>query len=149
MPTRKELLQTKINTNLESATNITAYRHRDVESSIMSAAIPVNRGFFSGLDVQGTPVGTNLTVSGDITAALVIAQENFSGISVYFATSMITTNYLVRIHVQSAGADQESDTSIYCPTFRVISPTNVYINIREVGGAQNIIVHLELVSLDY
>ena len=48
MPTRKELLQTKIDTNLESGTNITAVEHRDVESSIMNAAIPSNRGFFTG-----------------------------------------------------------------------------------------------------
>jgi hypothetical protein len=149
MPTRKEILQTKIDTDLATATSITATEHRGVESAIMNAAIPANRGFFTGLDVQGTPVGTNLSVGGDITAAVVISQENFSGISVYFATSMITTNYIVRIHVQSAGSDQESDTSIFCPTFRVISPTNIYINIREQGGFQNLRVHLEVVSLDY
>jgi hypothetical protein len=151
MPTRKELLQTKINTNLESGTSITAIEHRDVESSIMNATIPANRGWFTGLDVGGTPVGTNLVCGGDITAAVVINTVDVSIVSVTFATSMINTNYMVRTHVQSTGADQNLDAGGGCPTFRAISSTNAYIGIKELGeeGAQNLRVHLEVVSLDY
>ena len=150
MPTRKELLQIKINTDLASGTNITAAKHRDVESSIMNAAIPANRGYFTGLDVNGTPVGTYLSVGGDITQAVVLRQVDVSVVSVYF-TSMINTNYIVKIHVQSTGADQNLDAGGGCPTFRAVSATNAYIGIKELGeqGTQNLRFHLEVVSLDY
>jgi|694.fasta_scaffold127471_2 hypothetical protein len=150
MPTRKEILQTKINTDLATGTNITASEHRGVESAIMNATIPANRGFFQTLDVQGTSVGTNLTCFGDITAATVIQSANVSSVSVYVATSMLNTNYMVRIHIQSIGTDNNQDATILCPTFITVSPTNFYINIKEpTGASQNLRFHLEVVSLDY
>jgi hypothetical protein len=150
MPTRKELLQTKIDTNLESGTNITAVEHRDVESSIMNAAIPSNRGWFSVLDIQTTPIGTVLNRSGDIISATVINQVNVSVVSVYLATSMISNNYMVKIYIEGIGLDMNLDSTILCPTFRVISPTNLYINIKEFQTVvQGLKFHLEVVSLDY
>jgi len=149
MPTRKEILQTKINTDLATATSITAAEHRGVESAIMDAAIPANRGFFTGLDAEGTPVGTNLSYGGDITAALVINQANFSTISVYFATSMLNTNYIVKTYIQSIGSDTSADAAIFCPVFRVIDANNFWISLKDEAGTQNLRVHLEVVSLDY
>jgi hypothetical protein len=151
MPTRKEILQTKINTDLATATSITAAEHRGVESAIMNAAIPVNRGWFSGLNINDTIIGTNLPVSGDITVTLVLRQVDVSIVSVYFATSMITNNYIVKAYIESTGSDPNLDAGGACPTFKVISPTNAHIAIKEVGevGAQNIKIHLEVVSLDY
>lgn len=150
MPTRKEILQTKINTDLATATSITAAEHRGVESAIMNAAIPVNRGWFSGLNINDTIVGTYLPVGGDITQALVTRQIDISIISVYF-TSMITNNYIVKAYIESTGSDPNLDAGGACPTFKVISPTNAHIAIKEVGevGEQNIKIHLEVVSLDY
>ena len=150
MPTRKEILQTKINDDLATGTSITAAEHRGVESAIMNAAIPVNRGWFSGLNINDTIVGTYLPVSGDINIALVIRQIDISIISVYF-TSMITNNYIVKAYIESTGSDPNLDAGGACPTFKVISPTNAHIAIKEVGevGAQNIKIHLEVVSLDY
>ena len=150
MPTRKEILQTKINTDLATGKSIRALEHRGVESAIMNAAIPVNRGWFSGLDVVGTAVGTNLTCGGDITVALVLTTADYSTISVYFATSMINTNYIVRICIQSIGSNAAADAAILYPTFKPIDATNAYISIREpFGTGQNLKFHLEVVSLDY
>jgi hypothetical protein len=150
MPTRKEILQTKINTDLATGTSITATEHRGVESAIMNAAIPANRGFFTGLDVTGTAVGTNLTCGGDITAAVVLTVNDYSTVSVYFATSMINTNYIVKICIQSQGINAAADAAILYPTFRAIDATNAYISIREpFGTGQNLKFHLEIVSLDY
>lgn len=150
MPTRKELLQTKIDTNLESGTNITAVEHRDVESSIMNAAIPSNRGWFSVLDIQTTPIGTVLNSAGDIISATVINQVNVSVVSVNLTTSMISNNYMVKIYIEGVGLDMNLDSTILCPTFRVISPTNLYINIKEFQTVvQGLKFHLEVVSLDY
>jgi len=149
MPTRKEILQTKIDTDLATGTSITAAEHRGVESAIMNAAIPANRGWFTGLDVEATPVGTNLTRGGDIASATVTNQVNVSIVSVYFTTSMINTNYIVKIHVQSAGSDISADAAIFCPTFRIIDASNVWISIKDEAGTQNLRFHLEAVSLDY
>jgi hypothetical protein len=150
MPTRKQQLQTKINTNLETGTNITAIRHRDVESSIMNAAIPVNRGWFTGLDVQGASVGTNLDCSGDITSAILITVVDYSTINVFFAESMLNTNYMIRIHIESQGVNPFNDAAILYPIFKVITANNAYISIREpFTSIQNLKFHLEVVSLDY
>lgn len=151
MPTRKEILQTKIDTNLATGTNITAIEHRDVETSIMNATIPVNRGWFTGLDANGTTVGTNLTCGGDVTSAVIVNTSDYSSVSVYFATSMINTNYIVKIHVQSLNTtDPHLDAACSNPVFRIIDATNVYINIKELtGGTQNLRFHLETFSLDY
>jgi len=147
MPTRKELLQTKINTNLESGTSITAIEHRDVESSIMNAAIPSNRGWFTGLEVGGTT--GPLTVGGDVLSAVAYLSSG-SYVTVTFATSMINTNYFIRISIQSLGADAANDDLILCPVFRVISATTAEIWIRETASVgQNLRFHLEVVSLDY
>ena len=150
MPTRKEILQTKINTDLATGTSITAAEHRGVESAIMNAAIPANRGFFTGLDVSGTAQGTTLTCGGDITSATVsVLTSTYSTISVTFATSMINTNYIVKIFIEGLGVDA-SDSAILYPTFRIINATNTYITIREpFGTGQNLKFHLEVVSLDY
>ena len=150
MPTRKELLQTKIDTNLASGTSITAVEHRDVESSIMNAAIPANRGWFSGLNVLDTPVGTGLVCGLDITSAVVASTINFSSVLVSFTTPMPNLNYIVKIYIQSTGNDVNIAAGIGCPVFRINSVDSVYIDIKEIiGGDSTITVHLEVVSLDY
>ena len=152
MPTRKEILQTKINTDLATGTTITAAEHRGVESAIMNAAIPTNRGWFSGLDVQGTVIGTNLNIGGDITSATVINTAIHSTISVFFATSMITANYIVKIYIESIPTNNQQisdNASILFPVFTVIDSNNVWIYIKDIQGVQNLKFHVEAVSLDY
>ena len=146
MPTRKELLQTKIDTDLATGTSITATEHRGVESAIMNASLPVNRGFFTGLDIGGTT--GSLTVGGDITSAIATVSSG-SYITVTFATSMIDTNYFIRTSLQSMGTTTIDDLA-FCPVFKVLTATTAEIWIREsTGGAQNLRFHLEAISLNY
>ena len=145
MATRKEILQAKIDTDLATGTSITAIEHRGVESAIMNASIPVNRGFFTGLDVQGST--GSLTVGGDISSAVASVPSD-SKVLVTFATSMINTNYFIRINIQSMG-DANADNDIYCPVFKILTATTAEIYIREISGAQNLRFHLEAISLDY
>ena len=145
MPTRKELLQTKIDTDLATGTSITATEHRGVESAIMNASIPVNRGFFTGLDLLSTT--GSLTVGGDIASAVASIPSD-SKILVTFTTSMIDTNYFIRISVQSMG-DGNLDNDIYHPVFKILTATTAEIWIKEFGGAQDLRFHLEAISLNY
>lgn len=146
MPTRKETLQIKIDTNLASGTSITAIEHRDVESSIMNASIAINRGWFTGFDVGGA--GT-LVVSGDVVSAISTIPTTDTKVTVTFATSMIDTNYFIKIYVQSMG-DGNLDNEIYCPVFKILSATTAEIWFKEIGGLiQNLKVHLEAFSLNY
>jgi len=147
MPTRKQLLQTKIDTNLESGTSITAAEHRDVETSIMNAAIPVNRGGFFLGNVIG-PTG-DLEKYGDLTYANA-TTNNGTCITVHFTTSMITTNYVIKIYMQGSGTNGYDDAWVLCPIFKILSTTVAEIWIREPSNStQSLRFHLEVVSLDY
>ena len=149
MPTRKQQLQTLIDTNLESGTSITAAEHRSVETSIINAAIPANRGWFSGIDVLGSGPGY-LTCSGDITSAYVTSIGGLTSIDVYIQTSMENTNYMVKIYPESQATDYFYDASVLTPIFKITTQQRFLILIREAdGGIQNIKFHLEVVSLDY
>ena len=147
MPTRKEILQTKINTDLATGTSITAAEHRDVESSIMNATIPVNRGGF----FLGNVIGTegDLVKYGDLTYANA-TTNNGTAITVHFTTSMITTNYVIKIYIQGTGTNGYDDAWVLCPIFKILSPTVAEIWVREPSNStQSLKFHLEVVSLDY
>ena len=147
MPTRKEILQTKINTDLATGTSITAAEHRGVESAIMNATIPVNRGGFYLGDVQ-TNTGS-LSVFGDIISANAV-NDFASIITVNFATSMNDNNYMIKIFAESMGTDVYRDVAIFCPIFKIINSSSAKIIFKEpYNESQNIKVHLEVVSLNY
>ena len=150
MPTRKQQLQTLIDTNLESGTNITAAEHRSVETSIMNAAVPANRGWCSGVDINGSGPGF-LICSGDIDSAYVTSIGNLTTIDVIMKTPMGNTNYMVKINLESQATDYFYDASLLVPVFKIITQERFYILNRELpaGGLQNIKFHLEVVSLDY
>ena len=149
MPTRKQQLQTLIDINLESGTSITAAEHRSVETSIMIAAIPSNRGWFSGIDVLNSGPGY-LTCSGDITSAYVTSTGGLTSIDVYIQTSMENTNYMVKIYPESQAEEYYYDAAVLSPVFRIITQERFLVVIREADpGFQNLKFHLEVVSLDY
>jgi len=147
MPTRKEILQTKINTDLATGTSITAAEHRGVESAIMNAAIPANRGGFVLGNVIG-PTG-DLSRYGDLTYANA-TTNNGTCITVSFATDMLNTNYIIKIYIQGEGTNGYDDAWLLCPIFKILSSTTAEIWIREPSNStQTIKFHLEVVSLDY
>ena len=145
MPTRKEILQTKINTDLATGTNITAAEHRGVESAIMNATIPVNRGGFYLGNVQSAT--GSLSVFGDIISAN--AVNNFASIITVNFASMNDNNYMIKIFAESMGTMYQ-DVAVFCPMFKIINNSSANIIFKEpYNEVQNIKVHLEVVSLNY
>jgi len=109
-----------------------------------------NVGWFSGLDVAGTPSGTSLPVSGNITAAVTFTSGTMvseSFILVTMQNAMSNTNYFVRMHPESQ-ATLNLDNDVTGLVFKPISTTQFQIAIKEtVGGVNSIKLHLEVVQL--
>ena len=146
MPTRKEILQTKINTDLATGTSITASEHRGVESAIINASVPVNRGGFFLGNIQS--VTGALSIFGDITSANA-ANDFASIVTINFATSMNDNNYMIKIFPESMGTMYQ-DVASLCPMFKIINSSSAYIIFKEpYNETQSIKVHLEIVSLNY
>jgi len=140
----REVLTTLINTNLESGISITAELHREVEQAIVDSSVPYNRGtiLLGNLDISP---GT-FTTSGDISSA--VCSSTLTGILCTMDNEMPSTNYLVRLHVQSLGT-LSSDAQIMCPVFSTESTTQFRFHIYEIGTyTQNIKMNVEVISLD-
>jgi hypothetical protein len=138
---------TLINTNLASATNITAEEHREVETALLDYAQTQNNyvGYMTGVNLP-VPNGTSLAVSGDIASAVGTAG---SGVLVTLTTPMLTSNYYVRFYIESLGSYSQ-DKEIYCPSFKKVSASQFYYIQEESGSGitQDLRVHVEVISLD-
>jgi len=137
---------TLINTNLASATNITAEEHREVETALLDYAQTQNNyvGYMTGVNIPVAD-GASLAVSGDIATAVGTAS---SGVLVTLTTPMPTDNYYVRFYVESLGV-ASSDSQVACPMFKKISTTQFYyIQVQTNPAAQDLKVHVEVISLD-
>lgn len=143
MATRADLT-TLIETNLESGTSITAELHREVEQAIVDSSVPYNRGTIL---LGNLPISVKTyTTSGDISAA--VCSSTLTGILCTMNNAMPSTNYLVRLHVQSLGT-LSSDAQIMCPVFATESTTQFRIHLYEIGSyTQNIKINVEVISLD-
>jgi len=135
-----------INTNLVSASNITAAEHREVEIALLNYGKTQNNyvGYMTGVNL---PVanGASLTVSGGITSAVGTASD---GVLITLTTSMPSTNYYVRSFVESLGTYTE-DIQVAQVLFKKISTTQFYYRQAETGSAtQNLKIHFEVISLD-
>jgi len=135
-----------INTNLASASNITAAEHREVEIALLNYGKTLNNyvGYITGVNL---PVGdgVSLTVSGDITSAVGTAS---SGVLITLTDAMPSTNYYVKSYIESLGT-YAADTEIRRESFRKISTTQFYYIQSETNSqSQNLRVHFEVISLD-
>ena len=135
---------------LNKASNNIANRTRWLYDKIVSILrfTPKNRGYLTGLDVNGS-VGS-LSVSGDITAASasIISGNDGSNVLVTMSNSMGNTNYVVKHSIQSIGVANQ-DTNIYPIVFSPVSPTQFRLYVKETSSSiQNLRVHLEITSLD-
>jgi len=135
-----------INTNLASASNITAAEHREVEIALLNYGKAQNNyvGYITGVDL---PVanGSSLTVNGGITSAVGTASN---GVLITLTTSMPSMNYYVRSFVESLGT-YTADTEIRRESFKKISTTQFYYIQSETNAqAQNLKIHFEVISLD-
>tara|TARA_R110000868_G_scaffold54268_1_gene169892 strand:+ start:6464 stop:6898 length:435 start_codon:yes stop_codon:yes gene_type:complete len=137
---------TLIDTNLASASNITAVKHREVETALLDYGQTQNNyvGFMSGINLPIAD-GVSLTVSGDIDTAVGATNKR---VLVTLTTPMPTLNYYVRFYVESLGVSDQ-DGQVACPMFQKISTTQFYyIQLETAGSPQNLKVHVEVISLD-
>lgn len=135
-----------INTNLASASNITAAEHREVEIALLNYGKTLNNyvGYITGVNL---PVGdgVSLTVSGDITSAVGTAS---SGVLITLTDAMPSINYYVRSYVESLGT-YTADTEIRRESFHKVSTTEFYYIQSETNSqTQNLKIHFEVISLD-
>lgn len=110
----------------------------------------INVGSFSGIQVDGDPIGTFFSVTGDIASAEKTANQGQTDfITVTFDNAMANTNYLVRTFLKSVSSGTHfEDTHMLSPVFRVLSTTSFIIGLRESGNvAQNLTVIFEVVQL--
>jgi len=137
---------TLINTNLASATNITAEEHREVETALLDYAQTQNNyvGYMTGVNLPIAD-GDSVAVSGDIATAVGATNNR---VLVTLTTPMPTTNYYVRFYVESLGVSNQ-DAQVACPMFQKVSTTQFYYIQAETGNAtQDLRIHVEVISLD-
>ena len=136
-------LTTKINTDLATGTSITASEHRGVEQAIVDSLAPYNRGTITVGEIPITV--KTYTRSGDISSA--VCSTVATGILCTMANAMPSTNYLVRLHIESLGT-LASDGVLFPPVFSIVSTTQFRFTVIEYSGSQNIKMHVEVISLD-
>ena len=135
--------------NLSTGTSITAAEHRTVEYGIIDSCRPYNVGFLTLGDILGA-TNPALSVGGEISSASSSTVNSSSRIIVNFTNTMPSTNYYVRVFINSlvANPDQWKDALALCPVFRVISTTQIEIWLREATTeTQSIKLFIEAIPL--
>jgi len=135
-----------INTNLASASNITAAEHREVEIALLNYGKTQNNyvGYITGVNLPVAD-GASLTVSGRITSAVGTASN---GILITITDAMPSTNYYIRSYIESLGT-YTADTEIRRESFHKVSTTEFYYIQSETNSqTQNLKIHFEVISLD-
>lgn len=114
----------------------------NLENTILSFS-PKNNGYFTGLDV-GSSSGS-LTVSGDITAAVVTDSGSNSIILLTFANAMDNTDYDVQYSIQSISTNINDDNDLGNIVFKPVSTTQCQIAINEFdANAQNLKIRIKV-----
>lgn len=111
-----------------------------------------NKGSISSIDFGGEILGTTFSVTGDIISATVVAvNTSTTRIRIVLANSMTNTSYYVRSYVQSLSTDQNFDTALGVPVFKVIDDLTFDFAMKEfldfLGANQNVQIHFEVVKI--
>ena len=150
-------------TKVTAGTNVTVtgagtiaspYVISSVDLSSITAYLPVNRGTVGSLvgtlinPGSGTP-GDTYPVSGDITSATITAASGDSTtIRIVLNNAMATTNYVVKMFLQSFSTLITDDNDILSPVFKVINATTFDVNLRQASAFnQAIKLHIEVINL--
>jgi len=135
--------------NLSSGTGITATEHISVEYGIIDSCRPYNVGFVTLGDILGV-TNASLSVGGEISSASSSTISAASKIIVNFTNTMPSTNYYLRIFINSLSAspNEWKDALALCPVFRIVSTTQAEIWIREASSeTQSIKLFIEAIPL--
>lgn len=110
--------------------------------------VPIHRGYVTGINPGAGTIGDTFTVSGFASATIVFIDDSIgTTFRVVMNSAMPTTNYFVRMTVESLGTIN-IDHDIACPVFSKVNTTQFNVSIREVfSGAQNLKLHLEVINL--
>jgi hypothetical protein len=141
-----------IATNLQTGSNITASKHREVEEAIVEyiGLTMVAYGRIGPMDINnGTQ--TNFDVNGNlISANRVIKVGKYTTVRVIIPNDLLSsTSFKVRTDIESAGIDGSLDNDMYVVLFRRIGLTNAFdLVIEEINEVtQSIYIHVEVVQL--
>jgi len=112
-----------------------------------------NRGVFKGVDVGGMPVGTSLGIAGQCTSAITFSisgqNEGNTFIEVTIPNAMSSSNYLVKLYMESKGFLQ-FDNDLHSPVWKTVSPTVFRVGIAEASPSSQLInFHFETVEIPY
>lgn len=143
-------LNSLVASNLADASSITASEHRAVEYAIIDSCKPYNKGFLTLGDILGA-TNSSLTVGGEISSASSSTVNSSSRIIVNFTNTMPSTNYYLRIFINSliANPNEWKDALALCPVFRIVSTTQAEIWLREATSeTQSIKLFIEAIPLD-
>lgn len=110
--------------------------------------VPVHRGFVTGINPGVGTIGDTFTVSGFASATITSFDDHLgTTFRVVMNSAMPTTNYFVRMTVESLGTIN-IDHDIACPVFSKVTASQFNVSIREVfDGVQNLKIHLEVINL--
>lgn len=148
-------------TKVTAGTNITVtgagtiaspYVVSTVDLSSITAYLPVNKGTVGGvgnyIDPSGGTVGNTYPVSGNIVSATITdATGGSTTIRVVLSNAMATTNYLVKLYLQSFSTLITDDNDIASPIFKVINTTTFDVNLRQVDArVQAVKLHIEVLN---
>ena len=136
-------INTLIDVNLASGSNIPAIKHREVEHAILDFANTGGYiGYITGINLP-VPSGP-VSFSGNITSAV----ADSTGVLITITNAMPSTNYYVRSFVQSLGI-AANDTEVRQVLFKVVNSSQFYYIQSETNSAtQNLRIHFEVISLD-
>lgn len=153
--TKTDLLQL-ITDNLATGSNITALKHRDVENAIVdyfSSAIGnpiVAYGKIGPIDIARAG-DTSYGVTGNLSSAIKGTPVNQSyPIRVTIPSGLLSsTEYKVRMDVQSVGTSIDGDNNMDILLFKIINTNTFDIVIEETEPTTNnsIYIHVEVVAL--
>lgn len=148
-----EQIQTLIDTNLATGSNITAAEHREVESALLdyvSTFSPIKcYGKIGPVDIKGS--ASTFTVTGNIVSATKLTPTgNYMPIRVVMPTGALpNTNYKVRIDIESGttyGGNINSD--ILPLMFEKVDANTFDICTKEWSNqTQDLYFHIEVVAI--
>jgi hypothetical protein len=150
--TKQEVLDL-IATNLETGSNITAAKHREVEEAIVNyvGLSPVAYGRIGPIDIANT--ATSWPVTGNLTSATRVGSVSgkFVQIRITIPSGLLTsTNFKVRSEVESASVAPNLDNDMLGVLFRKdgSSTTTFDILLEEIDPqTASIFIHVEVVQL--
>lgn len=107
-----------------------------------------NVGWFSGVNINSGATVQTYAISGNLTLARRVSQNQGDVFEVTMANAMDNVNYYVRIFVEGQSAYLGTDNDFRPPVFKPLSTIMFQMFLEETAGAnQNLKIHIEAVQI--